>query len=61
MKYILGDKVSSDEDICQIGDDCSTGTCAPVSPFSKEGALFLIFIVVLLAILFLVLFSSGYI
>ena len=53
--------MSSDEDVCQIGDDCSTGTCAPVSPFSKEGALFLIFIVVLLAILFLVLFSSGYI
>ena len=53
--------MSSDEDICQIGDDCSTGTCAPVSPFSKEGALFLIFIVVLLVILFFILISSGYI
>ena len=53
--------MSKKEDNCQIEGNCSSGTCAPVSPFSKEGALFLIFIVVLLAILFLVLFSSGYI
>ena len=56
--------MSKKEDNCQIdlkGDNCFSGTCAPVSPFSKEGALFLIFIVVLLAILFFALFSSGYI
>ena len=53
--------MSKKEDKCQIEGNCSKGTCAPVSPFSKEGALLLIFIVVLLAILFLVLFSSGYI
>ena len=53
-------KVSKDEN-CQIDDDCSSGTCAPVSPFSKEGVLFLIFIAALLIALFLVLFYSGYI
>ncbi|WP_298535569.1 hypothetical protein [uncultured Methanobrevibacter sp.] len=51
----------SKEDNCQIDENCSNGTCAPVSPFSKEGALFLVFIAVLLAILFFVLFINGYI
>ena len=53
-------KVSKDDN-CQIEDNCSDDTCAPVSPFSKEGALFLVFIAVLFAILFFVLFVSGYI
>ena len=53
-------KVSKEEN-CQIDEDCSNGTCAPVSPFSKEGALFLVFIVILLVILFFVLSLSGYI
>ena len=51
----------SKEDNCQIDENCSNGTCAPVSPFSKEGALFLVFIAVLLVILFFVLSISGYI
>ena len=51
----------SKEDNCQIDENCSNGTCAPVSPFSKEGALFLVFIVILLVILFFVLSLSGYI
>jgi len=51
----------SKEDNCQVDEDCSNGTCAPVSPFSKEGALFLVFIVVLLAILFFALSLNGYI
>lgn len=54
-------KVSRDKDNCQIDDDCSNGTCAPVSPFSKEGILFLIFIAVLLVILFIALNAFGYI
>ena len=49
------------DDNCQIDENCSNGTCAPVSPFSKEGALFLVFIVILLVILFFVLSLSGYI
>ena len=53
-------KVSKDDN-CQIDENCSDGTCAPVSPFSKEGALFLVFIGVLLVILFFVLSVSGYI
>ena len=53
--------MSKDEDNCQIDNNCSSGTCAPVSPFSKEGVLFLSFIVILLAILFFALFISGYI
>lgn len=53
-------KVSKDDN-CQIDENCSNGTCAPVSPFSKEGVLFLAFIAVLLVILFFVLSSSGYI
>ena len=53
-------KVSKDDN-CQIDENCSNGTCAPVSPFSKEGALFLVFIVILLVILFFVLSVSGYI
>ena len=53
-------KVSKDDN-CQIDENCSNGTCAPVSPFSKEGALFLVFIVILLVILFFVLSLSGYI
>ena len=51
----------SKDDNCQIDENCSDGTCAPVSPFSKEGSLFLVFIVVLLVILFFVLSVSGYI
>ena len=51
----------SKEDNCQIDEDCSNGTCAPVSPFSKEGALFLVFIAVLLLILFFVLHAFSYI
>ncbi len=51
----------SKEDNCQIDENCSNGTCAPVSPFSKEGALFLVFIAVLLAILFFALSLNGYI
>ena len=53
-------KVSKDEN-CQIEDNCSNGTCAPVSPFSKEGALFLVFIAFLLVILFFVLHAFSYI
>ena len=53
-------KVSKDDN-CQIDENCSNGTCAPVSPFSKEGALFFVFIAVLLVILFFVLSVSGYI
>ncbi|WP_407461415.1 hypothetical protein [Methanobrevibacter sp.] len=53
--------MSRDKDNCQMDDDCSNGTCAPVSPFSKEGALFLIFIAVLFAVLFFVLYVYGYI
>ena len=53
-------KVSKDDN-CQIDGNCSNGTCAPVSPFSKEGALFLVFIAVLLVVLFFVLSVSGYI
>ena len=53
-------KVSKDDN-CQIDENCSNGTCAPVSPFSKEGALSLVFIAVLLVILFFVLSVSGYI
>ncbi|WP_297980223.1 hypothetical protein [uncultured Methanobrevibacter sp.] len=46
----------------QISNDenCSTGTCAPVSPFSRSGALFLLFLIVLLMILFLILYFNGY-
>ena len=51
----------SKNDNCQMEDNCSSGTCAPVSPFSKEGALFLIFIAVLFAILFFALNLYGYI
>ncbi|ADC46587.1 hypothetical protein mru_0736 [Methanobrevibacter ruminantium M1] len=50
--------MSKKEDNCQI-DDCSSGTCAPVSPFSKEGILFLIFIIVLFIVLFFLLWTNG--
>ena len=53
----------SKKDNCQmdlnVDNDCSNGTCAPVSPFSKEGALFLIFLLIILAVLFLILFFNG--
>ncbi|WP_304103985.1 hypothetical protein [Methanobrevibacter ruminantium] len=51
----------SKDDNCQIEDNCSNGTCAPVSPFSKEGALFLVFIAVLFVILFFILHAFSYI
>jgi len=53
--------VTNEENNCSMDNNCSSGTCAPVSPFSKEGILFLIFILILLAILFLALFFNGYI
>ncbi|MCQ2961712.1 MAG: hypothetical protein MJ235_05180 [archaeon] len=53
--------MSRDKDNCQMDDDCSNGTCAPVSLFSKEGVLFLIFIAVLFIILFFALNAYGYI
>ena len=56
----MGDKVSKEDETCQI-DNCSTGTCAPVSPFSKEGILFLAFIIILLIALFFLLSSNGFI
>lgn len=52
--------MSKEEETCQI-ENCSGGTCAPVSPFSKEGILFLAFIIILFVALFFLLSVNGFI
>ncbi|WP_158499582.1 hypothetical protein [Methanobrevibacter olleyae] len=52
--------MSKEEDNCQLEDNCSNGTCAPLNPFSKERILFLVFILLLFIILFIILFFNGF-